>query len=145
MTALRADVDATLRAMPEAQALRRVAIRETDKFANTVDRIACSPFASALRVVLLLEVAYRALAAAASVTATAHVPAGAVRAVSPHPVLAHRLLAIGQAWQDRCAACGRPYGRTGFVHCCAPGRCAPITGWEPRLTPGLDGRSDWDG
>jgi hypothetical protein len=145
MTTMRADVDATLRALPQARALRKVAVRESEQLAVTVDRIACSPFAPSLRVVLLLEVAYRALLAAASVMVTARVPATAIRAVSPRPVVASRLLVLAHAWRDRCSGCGKRFGRAGHVHCCAPGKCAPITGWEPRITPGLDGTGEWDG
>lgn len=145
MTAIRADMDAALRAMPVARALRNSALREAEPLAVTVDRIACSPFAPSLRVVLLLEVAHRALLAAASVMVTARVPAAAVRAVSPRPVASSRLLVVAHAWRDRCSGCGKRFGRSGHVHCCAPGRCAPITGWEPRVTPGLDGAGEWDG
>lgn len=144
MTTMRADVEATLRALPQARALRKVAVRESEQLALTVDRVACSTFAPSLRVVLLLEVAYRALLAAVSVMVTTRVPAAAVRAVSPRPVVAGRLLALGHAWRDRCSACGKRFGRSHYVNCCAPGKCAPITGWEPRVTPGLDGTGEWD-
>jgi hypothetical protein len=141
MTALRADVEAALRSLPQARALRRAALRESEQFAHVVDRIACSPLAPSVRVVLLLEVAYRALLAASTVTASAPVPAAMVRAVSTRPAVVQRLLAMGAHWRDRCPGCGLAFGPDG----CVPGRCCRVTGWEPRVTPGQDGTGEWDG
>src|SRR5882757_7481637 len=144
MTAIREELDTTLRALPQARALRKAAAREGEQYSTIVDKIACSPFAPSMRVALLLDIAYRSLLAAVSVVDTARVPIPAARAVSLRPGAVDSLLSMGEHWRDRCSGCGRPCGRSHYVNCCAPGKCPPITGWEPRITPGLDGRGEWD-
>ncbi len=145
MTAIRDEVSATLQVLPQVAALRRFTAREASGHTRAVDRLACSPLAPAVRVALLLEVAHRAVLAAASVAAGGPVPVEVVRAVSPRPAAADVLLTVGIGWRDRCAGCGLPFGPVGRVGRCAPGRCAPVTGWEPRVVPELDGSGEWDG
>ncbi len=145
MTALRNEISATLRALPQVKALRRFAQREAREHMHAVDKLACSPLAPSVRVALLLEVAHRAVMAAATVTANGPVPVEVVRAVSPRPAMADELLTVGIDWRDRCAGCGLPFGPAARVGRCVPGRCAPVTGWEPRVVPELDGSGEWDG
>lgn len=142
---VRDQASTSLRALPQVQALRRFTVREAKQHAPMVDEIACSPFAPSVRVALLLDVAYRAVLAAASVTAGGPIPPEVVRAVSPRPAVAGRLLALSVDWRDRCSGCGMPFGPAGRPGKCVPGQCAPVTGWEPRVVPGLDGAGEWDG
>lgn len=146
MTAIENEAEAAaLRGLPQVRALRRFAVREAKRRASVVDEIACSPFAPSVRAALLLDVAYRAMLAAAAVTAGGPVPPEVVRAVSPRPAVAGRLLVLSVDWRDRCSGCGLPFGPPGRSGRCVPGRCAPVTGWEPRVVPGLDGAGEWDG
>jgi hypothetical protein len=145
MTAIRNEISATLRALPQVKALRRFAQREAGQHMHAVDKLACAPLAPSVRVALLLEVAHRAVMAAATVTASGPVPVEVVRAVSPRPAMADELLTVGIDWRDRCAGCGLPFGPAARVGRCVPGRCAPVTGWEPRVVPELDGSGEWDG
>jgi len=145
MTAIRNEVSATLRALPQVQALRRFTERQAGQHTAPVDRLACSPLAPSVRVALLLEVAHRAVMAAAAVTTGGPVPIDVVRAVSPRSAIADELLAIGVDWRDRCAGCGLLFGTPEHPGRCAPGRCAPVTGWEPGVAPEADGSGEWRG
>lgn len=145
MTAIRDEVSATLRALPQVQALRGFALRQSGQHTAPVDRLACSPLAPSVRAALLLEVAHRAVLAAAAVTAGGSVPIEVVRAVAPRSAVAGELLTVGVDWRDRCADCGLPFGPVERPGRCVPGRCAPVTGWEPGVAPELDGSGEWRG
>ncbi len=145
MTAVRDEASATLRALPQVAALRRFAVREATGHTRAVDRLACSPLAPAVRVALLLEVAHRAVLAAASVTAGGPVPVEVVRAVSPRAGDGRRTAHGGHRLAGSVRGLRTAFGPAGRVGRCAPGRCAPVTGWEPRVVPELDGSGEWDG
>jgi hypothetical protein len=127
---------AARRQTPQVQALRGTVAQESNVLAATVDRVACAPRLPAMRVAVLLDIAHRALQAAASLTATARVPETAVLAMSPRPDAARALLGAGKWWRQRCPECGRRYGRADRADRCVPGRCVPLTGWE-------QGNPDW--
>jgi hypothetical protein len=116
--------------------VRRIVITRSSDLARFVDGLACGRQSAQLRVVLLLEVAYRACVAAATLTAVNHLPAGEMTHVSERQEAARALLAVGSRFRVRCSGCGARYieaagtSRARHPVTCRIGACAPATGWD---------------
>jgi hypothetical protein len=121
-------------------ATRRIVVSKAAGLSRFVDGMACAPGPAPVRVILLLELAYRACLAAASLSATTSLSERAVRDISERRDATQLLLAGGLRYRQRCSDCGRPFPDEctpmtarldGLL--CEPGRCAPATGWENTL------------
>jgi hypothetical protein len=116
--------------------VRRIVISRSSDLARFVDGLACGRQPAQLRVVLLLEVAYRACVAAATLTAVNRLPTGEMTHVSERQEAAGALLAVGARFRVRCSGCGARYieaagtSRARHPVTCRIGACAPGTGWE---------------
>jgi hypothetical protein len=114
----------------------RFVIGRSSDLARFIDALATGREPVPLRVVLLLEVAYRACVAAATLTDANALPEHTVTHVSERHEATRALLALGAKYRSRCSGCGarytegRPGPRTRRTATCRVGACAPATGWE---------------
>ena len=114
----------------------RIVIGRSSDLARFVDALATGREPVPLRVVLLLEVAYRACVAAATLTDANTLPEHTVSHVSERHEATRALLALGAKYRSRCSGCGVRYtearasGRSRRTPTCRVGACAPATGWE---------------
>jgi hypothetical protein len=128
---------------------RHIVIRRSADLARFLDGLASDRQPAPVRIVLLLEVAYRACVAAATLTAANKLSPGEMAQLSDRVEATRMLLAIGARFRVRCSGCGGPYkeasGTSRARHrvTCRVGACAAATGWEISLpaAPSSGGRS----
>jgi hypothetical protein len=118
---------------------RRIVIRRSADLARFLDGLASDLQPAPVRIALLLEVAYRACVAAATLTAANKFAPADIAQLSDREEATRMLLAIGARFRVRCSVCGALYkeasGTSRARHrvTCRVGACAAATGWEISL------------